>query len=395
MFSLNDDDVETIRRKSPRRGRIIAKLLEKPKRLLATLTVANTFINISFIAVFFGLGPQIFGSALPGWAAFVLQLSTTTFFILIFGEVIPKVYASRNSVLFAIRMADVLRVLDLLLAPISVPLREFSIAMNKKFGAKAEHLSVDRLSQALELTDYGDADAGEQRLLEGIVTFGSTEARQVMTPRIDIFGIEQEERYQSLLFKIRNKGFSRIPVYQGNIDRVTGVLFIKDLIPHLDKVEYNWQTLIRPPFYVPESKKLDDLLREFQNMKNHLAIVVDEHGATAGIISLEDILEEIVGDISDEFDDGDIIYSCIDEQNYLFDGKIGLRDFYRITGVDDEPFEQAKGEAESLGGFVMELADDFPVKGEKIYFNGNIFTVETVDRGRIRQIKFTLLNETN
>ena len=262
--------------------------------------------------------------------------------------------------------------------------------MNKKFGNQKSSLSVDQLSQALELTDYGDATKEEQKILEGIVTFGNTDVKQVMCPRIDIFALDIEETFKDILPKIITKGFSRIPVYKDNIDQIEGVLFIKDLIPHIDKDEFNWQAIIREPFFVPENKKLDNLLKEFQGMKNHLAIVVDEYGGTSGLISLEDILEEIVGDISDEFDDEDIIYSKIDDKNYLFDGKISLKDFYRVADVDDEEFEEAKGEAETLGGFLLEISGNFPKKGQKITFNGNIFTVESIDKRRIKQIKVTL-----
>ena len=223
------------------------------------------------------------------------------------------------------------------------------------------------------------------------MSFGNTEVKQVMCPRIDVFALDIEETFSEIFPKILDKGFSRIPVYRDNIDQIEGVLFIKDLIPYIEKEEFTWQEIIREPFFVPENKKLDNLLKEFQGMKNHLAIVVDEYGGTSGLISLEDILEEIVGDISDEFDDEDIIYSKIDDKNFLFDGKISLKDFYRITDADEDEFEEAKGEAETLGGFILEISGNFPKKGHKIAFNGNIFTVESVDKRRVKQIKVTLL----
>jgi gliding motility-associated protein GldE len=280
--------------------------------------------------------------------------------------------------------------LNKLLSPLSVPMRELTVKLHKKVGAQGNGLSVDRLSQALELTDYGDATMEEQKILEGIVSFGNTDVKQVMSPRIDIFALNIEASFEVVMPQIVDKGFSRIPVYRDNIDQIEGVLFIKDLIPHIDNDGFEWQSIIREPFFIPENKKLDNLLKEFQNMKNHLAIVVDEYGGTSGLISLEDILEEIVGDISDEFDDEDIIYTRIDDRNYLFDGKISLKDFYRITDIEEEEFEAAKGEAETVAGFLLEIWGNFPKKGQKISFNGNIFTVESVDKRRIKQIKVTL-----
>jgi putative hemolysin len=363
-------------------------LLSKPKKLLATIAITNTFINIAIIIFFFKMD-AFSGIPLSG-LRFIIEVAIITLLILLFGEVLPKVYAGRNSRRFAKKVAYPLFVLNKALSPLSIPMREVTLWLNKKFSVQKSDFSVDRLSQALELTDYGDATAEEQKLLQGIVSFGNTEARQVMSPRIDIFAIDIEEPFANVLPKIVDTGFSRIPVYRNTIDTIEGVLFVKDLIPHIEDDDFNWQSILRDPFFVPENKKLDNLLKEFQEMKNHLAIVVDEYGGTSGIISLEDILEEIVGDISDEFDDEDIIYSKIDDKTYLFDGKISVRDFYRITGVNEEIFDAAKGEAETLAGFVLEITGNFPKKGQKITFNGNIFTVESVDKRRIKQIKVAL-----
>ena len=388
LFSLSPQDLEKISHKDPKKSGIINTLLQKPKKLLATIVITNTFINISTILFFFRMDAF---SAIPhSGLRFAAEIAVITLLIVLFGEVLPKVYAGRNSRRFAKKVAYPLFILSKILSPLSIPMREVTLWLHKKFGEQKSDLSVDRLSQALELTDYGDANEEEQKILEGIVTFGTTEARQVMTPRIDVFGIEITEPYTDVLNKITEHGYSRIPVYNDNIDRIEGVLFVKDLIPHIDNARFEWQAIMREPFFVPENIKLDDLLRKFQSMKNHLAIVVDEYGDTAGIISLEDILEEIVGDISDEFDDEDVIYSQLDELNYLFDGKVSLKDFYRITDVDEAIFEEAGGESETLAGFLMAVYGNFPEKGEKIYFNGNIFTVESVDKRRIKQIKVTL-----
>lgn len=390
MFSLTSQDIEKINQKSQRKGSLIVSLLEKPKKLLATIVITNTFVNIALIILFFRLGDSLFGAIALPWLSFLLQVIVITFLVLLFGEVVPKLYAGRNNIKFAKKVAFILYGLNKLLSPLSVPMREVTVALHKKIGAQGAGLSIDRLSQALELTDYGDATMEEQKILEGIVSFGNTDVKQVMSPRIDIFALDVEASFSEIMPKLVDKGFSRIPVYRDNIDQIEGVLFIKDLIPYIDNEDFKWQGIVREPFFVPENKKLDNLLKEFQSMKNHLAIVVDEYGGTSGLISLEDILEEIVGDISDEFDDEDIIYTKIDDHNYLFDGKINLKDFYRITDIEEDDFESSKGEAETLAGFLLEISGNFPKKGQKISFNGNIFTVESVDKRRIKQIKVTL-----
>jgi gliding motility-associated protein GldE len=389
LFSLSSDDVASLRLKNPRQGNIINALLEKPKKLLATIVITNTFLNIATILYFFRM--ECFSAITFPGLRLAVEVTIITLLILLFGEVLPKVLAARSSMAVAKRIAVPVFVLNKLLTPINVPMRNFTLWLNKKINVNQPDFDVDRLSQALELTDYGGANAEEQKLLEGIVSFGNTDASEVMTPRIDLFAVSVDMPYAELLAKVTEAGFSRIPVYKGDIDTIKGVLFLKDLIPYAAETNFNWQQMIREPYYVPESKKLDDLLREFQGMRRHFAVVVDEYGATSGIITLEDVLEEIVGDISDEFDAGDdIVYSRIDTLNFLFDGKIGLKDFFRITGLDEDIFEEARGEADTLGGFLLELNGNFPEKGQKINFNGNIFTVESVDNRRIKQIKVTL-----
>ena len=262
--------------------------------------------------------------------------------------------------------------------------------LHEKLGKQKSNISVDQLSHALGLTSAEDTTSEEQKILEGIVSFGNTDTKQVMSPRIDIFALEMEETFTEIYQKIVDKGYSRIPVYRESIDHIEGVLFVKDLIPHINKKEFDWNTLIREPFFVPENKKLDDLLKEFQSKKSHLAIVVDEYGGTSGLVSLEDVIEEIVGDISDEFDDENLNFSQIDEKNFLFEGKINLKDFYRIVDVNEEIFEGSKGEAETLAGFILEILGNFPKKGQKINFSDVRFTIEAVDKKRIKQLKVTL-----
>ncbi len=391
LFSLSQKDIDDISNKDFNSGRLISQLLEKPKRLLATILVANNFVNIAVVILFSSISGRLFDGIESSILRFTVEVVLVTFFLLLFGEVLPKIYANRNNMTFAKKVAIPISILNNVLSPISVPMRNGILFIEKKLNVQKGNFSVDQLSQALELTSQNDTTDGEQKILEGIVTFGNTEVRQVMSPRIDVFALNIEESFEEIMPKIVEKGYSRIPVYRENIDQIEGILFIKDLIPHIDNESFDWTKLLRQPFFVPENKKLDDLLKDFQGMKSHLAVVVDEYGGTSGIISLEDVLEEIVGDISDEFDDEDLIYSQIDDKNFLFEGKISLKDFYRIIEVDENEFESKKGEAETLAGFLLEISGNFPKKRQKIMFHNLIFTIENVDKRRIKQIKVTLL----
>jgi gliding motility-associated protein GldE len=322
---------------------------------------------------------------------FFIEVIIITFLILMFGEILPKIYANRNNLKFSKFMARPLKILDVLFAPISMPMRRLTLMIHKGLGKQKSNLNVDYLSQALELTSEEDTTKEEQKILQGIVSFGNTDTKQVMRPRIDIFALESSLKFEAIIPEIVAHGYSRIPVYENSIDSVSGILYAKDLLPHLQKKEFDWNSLLRVPLFVPENKKLDDLMVEFQEKKIHLAIVVDEYGGTSGVVSLEDVIEEIVGDISDEFDDDDLIYSKIDENNYVFDGKTALKDFYRIIKLEDESiFENHKGEAETIAGFVLEISKSFPKIRSKIKFNSYTFVVEGIDNKRIKQLKVTL-----
>ena len=390
LFSLSQKDVDEILNKDFNKGTLISRLLEKPKKLLATILVANNFVNIAIVIIFSSFSDPIFNRIESYALLITLKVVVVTFFLLLFGEVLPKIYANRNNMDFAQKVVIPISILNNVLSPISVPMRNGILFIEKKLNVQKGNFSVNQLSQALELTSQSDTTDGEQKILEGIVTFGNTEVRQVMSPRIDVFALNIGETFDQVMPKIVEKGYSRIPVYKENIDQIEGILFIKDLIPYIDSEDFDWTKLLRQPFFVPENKKLDDLLKDFQGMKSHLAVVVDEYGGTSGIISLEDVLEEIVGDISDEFDDEDLIYSQIDDKNFLFEGKISLKDFYRIIEVDENEFESKKGEAETLAGFLLEIFGNFPKKRQKITFHNLIFTIENVDKRRIKQIKVTL-----
>ena len=398
MFSLTPADFEVEESKRSVKEQIVISLLDKPKKLLATILVANNMINIAIILLFDNLTDAAFENIETVFMGvdlqFLLEVVVVTFLILLFGEILPKVYASRNKVAFSHFMAYPLNVLDKLFSPLSIPMRAVTIGIHQRLGNKSHGLSVDQLSQALELTSQHDTTKEEQKILRGIVSFGNTDTKQVMRPRMDIFALNETQDYSEIIPDIIENGYSRIPVYKENIDNVTGILYVKDLLPFLEEENYEWTSLLREPYFVPENKKLDDLLNDFKIKKNHLAIVVDEYGGTSGLISLEDIIEEIVGDISDEFDDEDLIFSKLDENNYVFEGKTPLKDFYRVIKLDNpELFEENKGEAETLAGFLLEISGSFPRKNDVILFDGYSFTVEAVDKKRIKQIKVSITGE--
>ena len=399
FFGLSPTDLNQMEEEKTTKGRTVVKLLERPKKLLATILIANNAINIGIVLLFNVIGDTLFSNVtneLFGFISvrFLLEVVVITFLILMFGEILPKVYANRNPISFSQLMSYPLKALDFIFSPLSLPMRSGTIFLYDKLGKEKSNLSVDHLSQALELTSEGDTTKEEQKILEGIVSFGNTDTKQVMRPRIDIFALGEEMKFPEVLEEIKKNGYSRIPVFSENMDNVLGVLYVKDVLPYIDRKTFNWISLIREPYFVPENKKLDDLLAEFQEKKNHLAVVVDEYGGTSGIVTLEDIIEEIVGDISDEFDDEDLVFSKLDDFNYVFEGKTALKDFYRVIKLEDETaFEEQKGESETIAGFVLEIAGSFPKKGEKVVFQQYQFLVESLDKKRLKQIKVTLPNE--
>jgi putative hemolysin len=377
---------------------LVVKLRAKPEKLLATILITNNFINILIVLLFATLGEQLFSSFeysvnlyffdLP--VRFLIEVVLVTFLILLFGEVLPKVYATRNSLQFSKMMAKPIQLLNTLLTIFSWPLIRLTSVVENRLGGRSSNFSVEKLSKALELTSDDGAIKDEKKILQGIVSFGNTETVQIMKPRMDIFAISDDELYTDVLDKILKNGYSRNPVYHESVDNIIGILYAKDLLAHLDKTKLKWQDLLRDPFFVPENKKLDDLLSEFQEKKNHLAIVVDEYGGTSGIVTLEDVIEEIVGDINDEYDDVDLSYSKLDDNNYVFEGKTTIKDFCKVLDVEDEElFEEEKGESETLAGFILEVSGKFPRKGDKINFHTYTFTVEALDRKRIKQVKVT------
>jgi gliding motility-associated protein GldE len=397
FFSLSKTALENEENENLKVKKVI-KLLEKPDKLLATILVTNNFINIGIVilshylieAYFTGktLALEFFGTSFNFKVVF--EMVIITFLILLFGEILPKVYASRNKLKFASFMASPLAFFNKILSPLTSLMTSSTRFIKSKIGSQKTDITVDKLSQALELTDESETTEDEQKILEGIVNFGNTLVTEIMQPRISIFALNKDTSFKDMIKQVVDKGHARIPIYEDNIDTVIGILFIKDLLAHFDKKDFDWLSLIREPFFVPENKKLDDLLRDFQDKKVHLAIVVDEYGGTSGLVTLEDVIEEIVGDLSDEFDNDDLSYSKIDDKTYIFEGKTALKDFCKVIDVDCSIFDKAKGESESLAGLVLELSGSFPKKGHKINFENFSFIVEVMDKKRIKQLKVIL-----
>ncbi|MDJ0644573.1 MAG: gliding motility-associated protein GldE [Flavobacteriaceae bacterium] len=390
FFSLSKAQLDEASADKSKKKNSVATQLDRPQKLLATILIANNFINILIVLLFAYIGDYFFNDIQSTILRFVIEVIIITFLILLFGEVLPKIYANRNAMRFATMMARPIRFLNSLLTFVSLPLMRLTTIVERRLGKKPTDFSVEKLSQALELTSEEATTKDEQKILEGIVSFGNTETVQVMCPRTDVFAIADNENFTDVLAKIIENGHSRIPVYEENIDQIIGILYTKDVLPHLSKTSFQWKKLVREPFFVPENKKLDDLLKEFQEKKNHLAVVVDEYGGTSGIVTLEDVIEEIVGDISDEFDDDDLSYSKLDAHNYVFEGKIVLKDFYKVLEIDETDFEEHKGEAETLAGFILEISGKFPKKNELLKFKEYQFKIEALDKKRIKQIKVTL-----
>ena len=392
FFSLSHSDLETAKDSQNKSDRQVLDLLDKPKELLATILISNNFINVGIVILSTYLSSQVFNLDINGILGFLIQIVLITFMILLFGEVIPKVYANLNALKFANMMASPITVLESVFRVLSIPLLKSTKFIEDKLQKNKGNISVSHLEHALELTSDDETSKGEQKILEGIVSFGNTDTKQVMCPRIDMFALNASEKFEDVISELLTKGYSRIPVFKTNIDNISGILYIKDLLPHINEGnDFNWSRLIKPVFFVPENKKIDDLLNDFQEKKIHLAIVVDEYGGTSGLVTLEDIIEEIVGEINDEFDIDELSYSKLDDYNFVFEGKTSLKDFYRVINLDDESiFEDEKGESDTLAGFILEIAGGFPSKGEVISFDKYDFKIEAVDRKRIKQVKVTL-----
>lgn len=391
FFSLQPSEKEKIEQENNPASRRILSLLSQPQKLLAAILIGNNLVNISIVLLATFIIHHYLHFEKREIQRFIFELITITGTILLFGEVFPKAYATYHTSKIARFMSRPLLWLISLFSPFIQLLLLTSTTLSARIKKRGLSITKTDLEHAIKLADDLSKNAGEQKILKGIVRFGDVSVKQVMKPRIDVAAIDASSDYHTVLQCINECGYSRIPVYEDSFDNIIGILHIKDLLPHLNEPkDFDWKKLLRTPFFVPEHKKLDDLLRDFQKRKMHLAIVVDEYGAVPGIITLEDVLEEIVGEITDEYDDDEIFYSKIDDHNILFEGKILLKDFYRIMDVKEiEEFEQHKGDSETLGGFIMELTGRIPQKNEKISFGSYIFTIESSDRKKIRSIKVT------
>ena len=404
FFSIDSPLKEELKDQSTRKSSLILELLERPKKLLATILIANNFFNVAIVILSTYVNVNAFAFVENPFLSFAIQVIAITFLILLFGEVIPKVYATHNPVKLAGITVYPVFFLSRFFRPLSYLLISSTSFIHSKVKQKQHNISVDELSDALELAD--DETLEEEQILKGIVKFGSTDVKQIMKPRTDVIAIETETPYNEVIGIILDNGFSRLPVYEDTLDQVKGVLYIKDLLPGLElraenkptvsfieKKSGKWQSLIRTPFFVPENKKIDDLLKEFQERKIHLAIVVDEYGGTSGIVTLEDIIEEIVGEISDEYDDDEFAYSKLDDRTFVFDGKTALNDLYRTLDIEGSKFEEEKGESDTLAGFIIELEGKIPMKNERITFENYLFTIEAADRRRVKRVKVTILQK--
>ncbi len=389
FFSMGPQNINVLKEQASRHARLVLKHLEKPERLLANILITNNFINVGIVIISAFVTDALFTFPVSEAIGFLIKVVVITFLLLLFGEIIPKIYANRFSRKFALWMAMPLAVLDWVFHPLIFILIKSTGLVNRRLARKVQNISMEDLSEALDLTTGVVED--EKEMLEGIVRFSNLEASEIMKPRTDVIAVDIQTDMKTLIKVIIDSGFSRIPVYEETSDNLKGILYVKDLLPHINKeAGFQWQKLIREPFYVPETKKINDLLKEFQEKKIHLAIVVDEYGGTEGIVTMEDILEEVVGEITDESDEAEEFYRRIDARTVVFDGKTLLNDFYKVTELDDELFDNVKGDAETVAGLILELKGGFPRVNDMVQCKNVEFTVLGMDKRRIKEIKVFL-----
>jgi putative hemolysin len=396
FFSLTSKDIATCKERGEPSDEQLLSLIQNPKLLLATILIVNNFVNVAIVTLSTFMMWEITGTKTTEGKLVALLTFIVTFAIVFFGEVLPQVYATPNNLRFAQFTSPVLKVFETLFKPLSFLLLSMSNIIDRQFQRKGYDISVEELHQALEITTTNEETSEEEKdILKGIVNFGTLSVKQVMRSRMDITAFDDEMDFHELMDKINKSGFSRIPVYHETIDNIEGVLYIKDLLSYVDQDEhFKWKQFLRPGYFVPETKKIDSLLKDFQDKRVHMAIVVDEYGGTSGLITLEDIIEEIVGEINDEFDDEDVIFSQIDERTYMFEGKTTLNDFCKVLEETPATFEKVKGESESLGGLLLEINGKLPSAGERMYFDKYVFTVVAVDQRRIKKVR-VLIQEGN
>jgi len=391
FFSLTPTEKDSLEERNIRRSKLVLEQLRKPEELLANILISNNFVNVGIVILSSFITTSLMDAGNAPILGFVIQVVIITFMILMFGEILPKIYADRFSEKFALLMSIPLMITGRLFRPLVYLLTKSTAMMNKRLAKKRQNISMDDLSEALDLATGVFSE--EKKMLEGIVKFSNLEASEIMKPRMDVTNLELNTSMEQLLETVLDSGYSRIPVYEETTDNIKGILYVKDLLPHIRKTKFKWQTLIRPPFFVPETKKINDLLQEFQQTKIHLAIVVDEYGGMKGIVTMEDILEEVVGEITDESDEAEEFYKKIDPHTYLFDGKTLLNDFFKVTELEAEDFDDVRGEAETLAGLILELKGDFPKINDTLNCKYIRFTITDMDRRRIKQIRVQINEE--
>ena len=393
FFSLSPNELNELDEDRSKADRRIKMLREDSERTLATILITNNLVNVTIIMLCNYFFAQAFDFGRAQWLEFVVVTVLLTFLLLLFGEIMPKVYCGQHALSVCRTFSGAIVFLRRLFHPLATVLIRSGVLAGKILQRENHVLSVDDLEQALELTDKDDLK-DEKNMLEGIVRFGDETAKEVMTSRQDIVDLDMRSTFTEVIACIIENNYSRIPVYQDSIDNVKGILYIKDLLPHLNKpATFRWQSLIRPPYFVPETKKIDDLLRDFQENKVHIAIVVDEFGGTSGLVTLEDILEEIVGEINDEYDEEEKSYVRVNANTYIFEGKTLLTDFYKILSLDDDTFEDVEGDADTLAGLMLELKGDFPMPHERIDYRRFKFEIVELDGHRISKIKVVISKE--
>ncbi len=389
FFSLSPQDTNRLEHKNSRNNRTVIRLLGVPEQLLATILITNNFVNIGIVIISTFVTHAIFDFSLSPVIGFIVEVGVITFLLLLFGEILPKVYASQYALKFSTFMAYPIDLFERLFRPLSFILVKSTSIVNRRFQRK-QNISIDDLSDAIDLTE--GAIGEEKNMLMGIVKFSNRVVTEIMCARVDVFAIDEEIPFNDLVEEIIDSGYSRIPVFSESPDNIKGVLFIKDLLPYLDSSKsFVWQKLIRKAYFVPETKKINDLLEDFRKNRTHMALVVDEYGGLTGLATMEDILEEIVGDIKDETDQNDEIdYKKIDDNTYIFDGKTLINDFSKVLDINDRIFEEVRGEAETLAGLILELKEEIPEQGSIISIKQFDFKVEEVDKRRIRSIRITV-----
>ena len=395
FFSLKTNDLEKCRESEDPRDIHILQLLKRPRLLLATILIMNNFVNVGVVTISTFLMWEMASTRKPSETIVGILTFATTFAITFFGEIIPKVYATQRNMFMARVMSGAWNILERLCRPVSYMLMGMSSLIERRIEKKGYSSTVQELNQALELTtDNPETSEDEREILKGIVNFGTLTVKQVMRSRLEISAIEVEQNFKGVLDAVARSGFSRIPVYRETLDRIEGILYTKDLLPYLLESEtFQWQKLLRHGFFVPETKKLDSLLKDFQSKHVHMAIVADEYGGTSGLVTLEDLIEEIIGEINDEFDEVAVPYQKIDESTFVFEGKISLHDFCKALEIDPQYFDEIKGESESLGGLMLELHSSMPNAGDKILYHRFLFTIVAVDQKRIKRIRVKITEE--